>query len=703
MLRHVGITNYLYNHPANIHVAGLKRLGVKTYVSITTLSFDMSLKEFAGSLYNGITTVLADEQEVMDPVLLAELMKRTGAEAINGTCSRIQSYLELPAFCEAISHCKMVWSGGEMYPMALLKKLQSLGVEIINTYGPTEITVSSNIANLTHAKRVNVGRPLLNYVEYIVDQYNREVPVGVPGELLIGGPGVAVGYNNLPEMTAERFVEYQGVRVYRSGDLARWVPDGSVEILGRNDDQVKLRGFRVELGEIEGVAVKFDGLRQAVADIKEIGAMQHLCLYYTSDEELDEEALKAFLAESLTEYMVPTAYVRIDAIPLTPNGKTNRKALPIPKIHLEEIVPPANETEAKLLELMKQQLKTDELGVTTNLVTMGLSSIAAMRLCAILLQQYEIKIPVKDILEHPTVREMAQHSKHEKAVQYNPYPIRETYPLSESQRGMLIDCLMNRDALQYNIPALLKYKTLDIPRFKEALAKVGEAHPYLKARIAMQGDDYVQVRRDDDQIVIEEYTLDYDPDRAFFQAQIKPFDVLGERLYRFKLYTTPSYYYLVIDIHHIISDGSSNYILAREMEKAYSGQPLVKESYTAFDRAIDEENIMKTERGIEAEQYFDNLINGTEATVYPLSTDTGGDAVYGELLETFPSEAIDKFCKQHALAPSSFFLTVFHHVLHRVTREERTLLYFISNGRSEVQLENFFGVFVKTVTGLPFL
>ena len=161
-------------------------------------------------------------------------------------------------------------------------------------------------------------------------------------------------------MTAERFVEYQGVRVYRSGDLARWVPDGSVEILGRNDDQVKLRGFRVELGEIEGVAVKFDGLRQAVADIKEIGAMQHLCLYYTSDEELDEEALKAFLAESLTEYMVPTAYVRIDAIPLTPNGKTNRKALPIPKIHLEEIVPPANETEAKLLELMKQQLKVSQ-------------------------------------------------------------------------------------------------------------------------------------------------------------------------------------------------------------------------------------------------------------------------------------------------------------------------------------------------------
>ena len=407
MLRHIGITNYLYNHPANIHIAGLKRLGVKTYVSITTLSFDMSLKEFAGSLYNGITTVLADEQEVMDPMLLSDLMKKTGAEAINGTCSRIQSYLELPEFCEAVRNCKMVWSGGEMYPLSLLKKLQSLGVEIINTYGPTEITVSSNIANLTHAQRVNVGRPLLNYIEYIVDPFGREVPVGVPGELLIGGPGVARGYNNLPEMTAERFVEYQGVRVYRSGDVARWLPDGSVEILGRNDNQVKLRGFRVELGEIEGVAVKFKGIRQAVADIKEVGAMQHLCLYYTADAEIDEKALMSFLAESLTEYMVPTAYVRIDEIPLTPNGKTNRKALPAPKIRLEEIVLPETETEQQLWNEVSETLMVKEFGITTPLSHIGMTSLVAMRLAMSIQKKYGVQVPVAELIQEPTVKAIA--------------------------------------------------------------------------------------------------------------------------------------------------------------------------------------------------------------------------------------------------------------------------------------------------------
>ncbi len=698
MLSHKGITNYLYNHPANVHIDGLMRLGVKVYVSITTLSFDMSLKEFAGSLYNGITTVLADEQEVMDPVLLADLMERTGAEAINGTCSRIQTYMELPQFCEALRRCKMVWSGGEMYPQSLLEKLQSLGhPEIINTYGPTEITVSSNIANLTHAKRVSVGRPLLNYVEYIVDPQDREVPAGVVGELLIGGPGVALGYNNLPEMTAERFVEYKGIRVYRSGDLARWQPDGTVEILGRNDGQVKLRGFRVELGEIEGVAAKYPGVKQAVADVKQVGAMQHLCLYYTSDADIDEAGLKSFLAESLTEYMVPTAYIRIDAVPLTPNGKTNRKALPLPKIEAGEIVAPETEAEKTLLDVMKEELKTEEIGVTTNLVSVGLSSIAAMRLTAKLLQHHGIRIPVKDILEHPTVREMAQIAKPEKKVVYQPYPVQKTYPLSEAQRGMLIDCLVNTDAIQYNIPCLLKYKSIDIKRLKAALVSVGEAHPYLKARLGMQGDDYVQVRNDEEALDIDEEVLDFEPDTEFFRRQVKPFNVLGEKLYRFKIYKTPSYYYLFIDIHHLISDGTSNYVLSREMEKAYSGQPLEAEQYTAFDRAIDEENIMKTERGIEAEQYFDQLISGTEATVYPHSSETGGEAIYGEIIESFPAEAINRFCQKHSIAPSSFFLTAFHHVLHRVTRDESTLVYFISNGRSEVQLENFFGVLVKTM------
>lgn len=698
MLRHIGIANYLYDHPANVHIRGLKELDVKSFVSITTLSFDMSLKEFAGSLFNGITSILADEQEVMDASLLAKLMNKYHAEGINGTCSRLLTYMELDEFCEALSHCKVVWSGGEKYPMTLLTKLQKMGVHIFNTYGPTEITVSSNIKDLTHSHKVTVGHPLLNYEEFIVDIFDNELPQGFTGELLIGGLGVAKGYNNLPEMTEQRFVEYKGIRVYRSGDLACWQPDGDVEILGRNDSQVKLRGFRVELGEIEGLASTFDGIMQVVADVKEIGSAQHLCLYYTSDKEIDSEELKEFLANSLTEYMVPTVYMQIDSIPLTPNGKTNRKALPIPQLKQEEIIAPETPEEEQMLDVVKQLLKLDELGVTTNLVPFGLSSIASMRLSAMLLQRHGVKLAVKDILEHPTVREMVALSETaDKEQQLKPYPVQECYPMSESQKGMFVDWMMNPNGLQYNIPILIRYKELDIERIKQAIQAIGEAHPYIKARLEQRGESVVQVRNDDAQMIVEEEVLDFEPTRQYFQEHLRPFDLLHDVLYRFKIYTTPSYYYLFFDIHHVISDGTSNFVLAHELERAYRGEQLKKEEYTAFDRAIDEEKIMLSERGKKAEEYFDNLVGGIDATVYPHSATLDNKGIYGQFSEEIESKDIEAFCQKYSIAPSCFFLTVFHNVLHRVTREDNTLVYFISNGRSEIQFENFFGVLVKTM------
>ena len=698
MLRHVGITNYLYDHPANVHIHGLTELGVKVFVSITTLSFDMSLKEFAGSLFNGITSVLADEQEVLDAALLSELMDRTGAEAINGTCSRILSYMELPAFCQSLSRCKAVWAGGEKYPMQLLTSLQSMGVHIFNTYGPTEITVSSNIADLTNARKVTVGHPLLNYEEFIVDPWGNQLPVGFVGELLIGGPGVARGYNNLPEMTKERFVEYQGIRVYRSGDLARWEPDGDVEIIGRNDGQVKLRGFRIELGEVENLSVKFEGIRQVVCDVKEIGTTQHLCLYYVSENEIDEEALKQFISASLTEYMVPTVYMRIDAIPLTPNGKTNRKALPKPTLKLAEVVAPETKMEQDIFDIVAESLQMTDFGVTNDLIALGLSSLAAMRLSAAIKKRLGIQILMKDIMQHPTVREIASLAKDAgQVIELKPYEKREWYPLNESQRGMYVDWMMNPDALQYNIPILLHFRGVDENKVKESLIAVADAHPYMKARLAIKGDDVVQLRNDDATIEVNIEQLDHMPDRTWFQQRVKPFDLLKEPLYRFNIFTYADHVFLLLDLHHIISDGSSNYVIAKEMEKAYRGEVLTPETYTAYDRALDEEALMQSERKQEAEDYFDALVGGVEATVYPHSSQTDGERKQGVVDVYVTSNDIDAFCKKHALPTSSFFLAVFHQVLERITREENTLVYFISNGRSELLLDNFFGVLVKTL------
>lgn len=699
MLRHVGIANYLYPHPANVHIQGLVDLSVKSFVSITTLSFDMSLKEFAGSLFNGITSILADEQEVLDAQLLADLMKRTGAEGINGTCSRLVSYMELPAFCEALSHCKTVWSGGEQYPQQLMAHLQALGVHIFNTYGPTEITVSSNIADLTHAEKVSVGRPLLNYVEFVVDPYGNELPVGFVGELLIGGPGVARGYNNLPEMTAERFVEYKGVRVYRSGDLARRLPDGQVEILGRIDSQIKLRGFRIELGEVENLAATFEGISQAVADVRHIGATEHLSLYYVSEAEIDEDALAEFLSQHLTEYMVPTAFMRIDNIPLTPNGKTNRKALPVPKLKITDIVAPRNEMEQKVLDIVSEILQIDGFGVTNDLLALGLSSLAAMRLAAAFKKRLGTVILMRDIMKNPTVEAITAVMQEQPADSYElkTREKRETYPLSGSQKGMVVDCLINKDALQYNIPILIHFRNVDADRLADSLVRIADAHPYMKVRLRMSGEDVVQVRDDSLPVTVNREVLTSMPDRAFFQSRIKPFDILNEPLYRFNVFSYGDHVFALLDIHHLIGDGSSNFVIAGELERAYNGEILTPETYTAYDRALDEEELMKSERGREAETYFDNLLAGTDVTVYPHSDRIEGDRKQDVEDIDIKSLEIEAFCKRHSLPVSSYFLTVFHQVLHRIVRDDNTLVCFISNGRSEMLLNNFFGVLVKTL------
>ncbi len=445
MLRHRGIANYLYDHEANVHIHALHELDVKTFVSITTLSFDMSLKEFAGSLFNGITTVLADEDEVMDPTLLAQLMERTHAEAINGTCSRIQSYMELDAFQTAIRHCKTVWAGGEMYTPAMLKQLQGMGPRLFNTYGPTEITVSSNIAELTHAKRVTVGRPLLNYVEYIVDIFGNELPLGFSGELLIGGPGVAKGYNNLPEMTEQRFIDFRGERVYRSGDLARWTADGEVEILGRIDNQVKLRGFRIELGEIEGVISSFPGVQNAVADVKKLGGIEHLCAYYTSNAEIDEQALKEYVSRKLTEYMVPSVYMRLDKLPLTPNGKMNRKALPLPE--LTETDPqtggyaaPEGAAETDICEAFAKVLGRDRIGANDDFFLLGGTSISAIKVVAALATK-GYKISFKDVFEYKTPRILAVVLKIKEENVAAAKPVVQTVQTTEQHKSEYADIL----------------------------------------------------------------------------------------------------------------------------------------------------------------------------------------------------------------------------------------------------------------------
>ena len=409
MLRHKGICNYLDPHPANTHMHYLKE-NISTYLSVTTISFDMSFKEHTAAFCNGKTLVFAAEDEMNDPRALAQLMEKYSVDCINATPSRLQQYMDFEPFKQALAKCRLVMSGGEGYPMALRDAIKacSKDIRIVNTYGPTEITVSCNAADLTNADYVTVGRPLLNYHEIIVDKFGDPSPYGVIGELYIGGVGVAKGYKNLPDKTAAAFVEYDSERIYRSGDYAKWDKNGNVYILGRLDNQVKLRGLRIELGEIEGLIAAQPHIKKVAVIIRKLSGQDNLCAYFTADAEIDIDELRIELKKHLTHYMVPTAYLQLNEMPMTANGKTDVKRLPDPvPVSLGEYVAPANATEEFFCEAFKKALKLDRVGATDDFFEIGGTSLIVT---SVVLEASEngFEITYGDIFKYTTPRALAE-------------------------------------------------------------------------------------------------------------------------------------------------------------------------------------------------------------------------------------------------------------------------------------------------------
>lgn len=254
---------------------------------------------------------------------------------------------------------------------------------------------------------VTVGKPQLNVKEFIVDVDGNELPVGVIGELYIAGRGVGHGYNNLEEKTRESFIQYHGERTYRSGDYAKWMPDGDVVILGRTDHQIKLRGLRIELGEIENVILKVEGIQKVVILIRKIGGKEHLCAYFTADRPIEIDKMKAEISKSLTQYMVPTAYLQLDKMPMTPNGKTDIKALPEPTLAVSsEYQEPANDTERVFCDIFADILQMDKVGATDNFFELGGTSLIVTRVI-IEADKVGMHVAYGDVFANPTPRQLA--------------------------------------------------------------------------------------------------------------------------------------------------------------------------------------------------------------------------------------------------------------------------------------------------------
>jgi amino acid adenylation domain-containing protein len=391
-------------------------------------AFDATTMELWGPLLTGGCVVVIDQGTMLDPNQFAEVLKRQAITVLFLTTQLFNYYISAPGI---FSSLRVLLTGGERSDPGAFREAWHIGSprHLIHCYGPTETTTFALtyevIAVDAGAKNIPIGRPISNTRIYILDSYTEPAPVGVSGELYIGGAGVAQGYLNRPDLTAERFVpdpfaREPGSRLYRTGDLGRWLPDGNIEFLGRNDDQVKLRGYRIELGEIEARLAEHAGVREAVVVAREDGpGDKRLVAYYTGDADAGAEALRGHLGSRLPDYMVPAAYVRLDALPLTPNGKLDRKALPAPEgaaYVARAYEAPQGELEEKLAEIWAELLAVDRVGRHDNFFELGGHSIKAVQVVSRIRREFGVELPLRPLFEAPTISQLATQVKREMTV-----------------------------------------------------------------------------------------------------------------------------------------------------------------------------------------------------------------------------------------------------------------------------------------------
>ncbi|WP_426127938.1 amino acid adenylation domain-containing protein [Pseudomonas sp. DWP1b1] len=465
--------------------------------------------------------------------------------------------------------------------------------ELINNYGPTEATVVATSGKIEAGQPLHIGKPIANATVYLLDEQQRPVPLGVAGELYVGGKGVARGYLNRPELTAERFLQdpFNAGRMYRTGDLARWLPDGNIEYLGRNDDQVKIRGMRIELGEIETQLNQVAGIQEAVVLVRE----ERLVAYFTENRQLDPLAvgdIRAQLVAHLPDYMVPVAYVKLDALPLTANGKLDRKALPAPDmaaVFTREYAAPEGEIESVLAQIWADVLHVERVGRRDHFFELGGHSLLAMRMVSQVRQRLGVELLLGDLFanaELAAVAEVLAQSGRSTLPDILPANRDEPVPLSFAQQRLWFLALMEGANTAYNIPIGLRLRgQLHVEALQRALARIVARHETLRSRFAQHGDDaQVLIVPAEDVLSLQVQDLRRHPqpqqalDALIHGEASAPFDLERGPLLRGRLMVmADDHHVLLLTLHHIVSDGWSMGVLTRELMALYQafshGQP----------------------------------------------------------------------------------------------------------------------------------
>jgi non-ribosomal peptide synthetase component F/aryl carrier-like protein len=579
------------------------------------------------------------------------------------------------------------------------------------------------VSNFTVDKlydRVPIGKATSNTALYVVDKQNRLAPVGVAGELCIAGRQVGKGYLNRPDLTADKFVpnpfnfnnDSDYAVMYRTGDIVRFLPDGNIDFVGRSDFQIKIRGFRVELTEIEGRIRAFSAITDAAVVAADApGGGKCAVAYIVGDSVIDIDRLNGFIEEELPSYMVPAATMQVAQIPLNPNGKVDRRKLPAPIFtdssasSAENTVRPLNDLEMQLSQIAAEILGHEQFGVTTNLLRAGLTSLSCIKLAAGIDEKFGFFVPVREIMKNPTLLGIENAVinmllSHERTVGHDvPVVPQEKYPLTQSQMGVYYECVKNPDSVIYNIPVCVTInKDMEISALEKALSEIINAHPALRARLFMKGDEVWQSYTDETSHETESITVN-EADMSEIKADfVRPFHLFDKPLFRVKICSTNEKLYLLLDFHHIVFDGASLNIFLTELAALLENpnHSLDKETFTYFDSALTEAEQKDSTEYTAAKNFFDKLIGKSDgASVIPFDNDSKENGISKTVCVRINKDSVT--LKNTEVTAASLFLGAAGFVTSRFAGTKSVGIAAVSSGRNAPRFKNTMGMFVKTL------
>ncbi|WP_025688702.1 non-ribosomal peptide synthetase [Paenibacillus zanthoxyli] len=741
--RHVSLFNRLYWMQETYWLNPGDRILQKT-----PFSFDVSVWEFFWPLMVGASIVMAEPGGHRDPDYLKQVIQENGVTVLHFVPSMLNVFLEEEGLEDSCGSLRLVFCSGEALPYSSVRKFRrTLSCELHNLYGPTEAAIDVSHWSCHDdypGNVVPIGRPIANTRLYILDKHMQLQPVGAPGELHIGGVSLAKGYHNRDDQTLKAFVPdpfsaEPGARLYKTGDLARFLPDGQIQYLGRIDNQVKLRGFRIELGEIEAIVRSLPGVKDAAVILHEANGNRMLCAYVAADE-FDPEEAREQVSRQLPEFMVPRAFIHVQRLLTTANGKLDRKSLPEPLAAMapdqtDPLELPTTEEQRTLSRIWSEVLGQEHIGLNSNFFRLGGDSILSIRVAA-RLREEGYKIEVHEMFANPTIRQLAQKLTLKESVERSSNPtaafglvhpddrlemssdIEDAWPVTSLQSGMLYHSMLHEDSPVYHDIFTYDIQApVDRAALFAAIRAVANNRPQL--RTAFNFDQFSEPlqlvhRSVEPPVGVADLSgLPFEEqDRMIVNwsetEKGRPFDFAEAPLYRVQFHIRSVYEFnLGLSFHHSILDGWSVSLVLSDFLSAYADildgkEPVLKPEEASYgDYVALERQVLQCK---EHEEYWGSKVSAVAATPLFGGPANGAERQPGILVSdelSLPAQTgdkLDEIALRHDLPVKSILLAIHLKALSRLSPSKEVVSGLVVNGRPEIQGgEGLAGLFLNTI------